>query len=216
MTTELPAAPLAGESDVIAGAGDTVNVTPLLFNPPAVTTTEPVVAPTGTGTRMFVSLQLIGVATVPLNVMVLVPCGEPNPDPVMLIVVFAGPEFGDRLLMFGAAVRVKVTPALDWPPTVTTTGPVVAPVGTGATILVLLQLVGVAAVLLNLTVLLPWLAPKFDPVIVIDVPARPESGARLLTTGTGELGTVKATPLLAIPPTVTITFPLVAVDGTLN
>lgn len=205
-----------GESEVMAGAGDTVNVTPLLFDPPAVTTTEPVVAPTGTGTRMLVSLQLIGVATVPLNLMVLVPWGEPNPDPVTLIVVFAGPEFGDKLLILGAAVRVKVTPALDWPPTVTTTGPVVAPVGTGVTILVLLQLVGAAAVPLNVTVLLPWVAPKFDPVIVIDVPTLPESGERLLTEGTGGGGTVKATPLLATPPTVTITFPLVAPAATLN
>jgi len=61
---------------------------------------------------------------------------------------------------------VKGTPLLATPPTVTTTLPVVAPTGTGATMLVADQLVGVAVVPLNLTVLAPWVAPKFVPVIV--------------------------------------------------
>jgi len=52
-------------------------------------------------------------------------------------------------------VTVKLTPLLAEPPTVTTTGPVVAPMGTGVTILVALQFVGVAVVPLNLTVLDP-------------------------------------------------------------
>ena len=56
------------------------------------------------------------------------------------------PEVGDRLVMLGAVETVKLTPLLATPPTVTTTLPVVAPVGTGATIEVALQLVGVAAV----------------------------------------------------------------------
>src|SRR5256885_11850821 len=47
-------------------------------------------------------------------------------------------------------VTVKLTPLLATPPTVTITLPVVAPVGTGATMLVALQLVGVAATPLNL------------------------------------------------------------------
>jgi len=60
------------------------------------------------------------------------------------------------LVMLGAGgVTVKLTPLLATPPTVTTTFPVVAPAGTGVTMLVALQLVGVAAVPLNLTVLVP-------------------------------------------------------------
>ena len=50
---------------------------------------------------------------------------------------------------------VKVTPLLAWLLTVTTTGPVVAPDGTEAEMLVALQLVGVAAVPLKVTVLVP-------------------------------------------------------------
>lgn len=57
--------------------------------------------------------------------------------------------------MLGADPTVKFTPLLATPPTVTTTLPVVAPVGAGATILVVLQLVGVAVLPLNLTVLVP-------------------------------------------------------------
>jgi hypothetical protein len=77
--------------------------------------------------------------------------------------------------MLGAAVvTVKFTPLLATPPTVTTTFPVVAPVGTGTTMLVGPQLVGVPAVPLNVTVLVPCVAPKFVPVIVTDVPTGPD------------------------------------------
>jgi hypothetical protein len=50
---------------------------------------------------------------------------------------------------------VKLTPLLAAPATVTTTFPVVAPVGTGTTMEVAVQFVGVAAVPLNVRVLLP-------------------------------------------------------------
>ena len=52
-------------------------------------------------------------------------------------------------------VTVKLTPLLAMPPTLTTTFPVVAPLGTFATILVALQLITVAAVWLKVTVLVP-------------------------------------------------------------
>jgi hypothetical protein len=57
--------------------------------------------------------------------------------------------------MLGAETTVKLFPLLAVPETVTTTFPVVAPVGTAATILVALQLAAVAEVPLNFTVLLP-------------------------------------------------------------
>jgi hypothetical protein len=69
------------------------------------------------------------------------------------------------------------------PPTVTTTFPVVAPLGTGTTMLVADQVVGVAVVPLNVTVLAPLVAPKFAPVIVIDVPTGPFVGATLVRLG---------------------------------
>jgi hypothetical protein len=59
------------------------------------------------------------------------------------------------LEMFGGGVTVKGRPLLAIPPTVTTTFPVVAPAGTGTSMLVALQLAGVPTVPLNVTVLVP-------------------------------------------------------------
>jgi len=73
------------------------------------------------------------------------------------------------------AVTVKAHPLLAVPNTVTTTLPVLAPVGTDTVMLVGLQaLAAAAATPLNITVLVPWVAPKLVPVMVIDVPAGPE------------------------------------------
>jgi hypothetical protein len=62
--------------------------------------------------------------------------------------------------------------------------------------LVALHVVGVPAAPLNVTVLVPWLAPKFAPAIVTEVPTTPDVGLRLLILG-GRGVTVKLTPLLA-------------------
>jgi len=103
------------------------------------------------------------------------------------------PEVGDKLVIFGKTVKLE--PLLSTPLACTTTLPVVAPVGTGTPILVALQLVGVAVVPLNFTVLVPWLVPKFAPVIVTDAPSAPDVGDRLVILGAGT--TVKFMPLLA-------------------
>jgi len=71
---------------------------------------------------------------------------------------------------------------------------------------------GAAETPLNETVLVPWLAPKFDPVIVTEVPTGPEVGDRLVIDGGGI--TVNVMPLLGSPPTVTITLPVDAPLGT--
>ena len=102
---------------------------------------------------MEVAVQLVGVAVVPLNVTVLLPWVLPKVVPAIVTEVPATPEGGDRLVMCG--VTVKLTALLATPPTVTTTLPVVAPLGTGTTMEAALQLVGVAAVPLKVTVLLP-------------------------------------------------------------
>ena len=131
---------------------------------------------------------------------------------MIVTAVPTGPELTDRLVMLGAATTVKLTPLLAWLDTVTTTLPVVAPVGTGTTMLVALQLVGVAVVVLNLIVLVPWLAPNVVPVIVTDAPTAPDVGERLVMCGV----TVKLFPLLAVPDTVTTTLPVVAALGTVT
>jgi len=207
IVTDVPTGPLVGDSVVILGA--TVNVTPLLASPPTMTTTLPVVAPAGTGTTMLVADQLVGVAAVPLNVTVLVACVAPKVVPVIVTDVATGPLVGDSVVILGATVNAM--PLLARPPTVTTTLPVVvAPAGTGTTMLVADQLVGVAVIPLNVTVLVPWVTPKVVPVIVTDVPTGPLVGDSVVILG----ATVNAMPLLARPPTVTTTLPVVAPAGT--
>jgi hypothetical protein len=187
----------------------------LLATPLTVTTTLPVVAPAGTGTTMLVADQDVGVAVVPLNVTVLVPVVEPKFAPAIVTEVPTGPFAGVRLVTAGAVpVTVNVRALLGRPPTVTTTFPVVAPAGTGTTMLVADQDVGVAVAPLKVTVLVPFVDPKFDPAIVTAVPAAPLVGERLVMLGAAALVIVNVMPLLAMPPTVTTTFPVAAPAGT--
>ena len=200
IVTDVPTGPELGETLVTLGPEVvTENDTPLLACPPTVTTTLPVVAPLGTGTTIEVALQLVGVAEVPLNFTVLVPCVEPKVVPVIVTDVPTGPDVGERLVILGATANA--TPLLARLLTVTTRLPVVAPLGTGTTIEVALQLVGVPAVPLNATVLVPWVDPKFVPVIVTDVPTGPEVGDRLVIPAV----TVKFTSLLPALPIHTFT-----------
>lgn len=144
IVTEVPAGPEAGERLLMLGP--TVNATPLLASPPTVTTTFPELAPLGTTTTMVEALQLVELAAVPLKVTVLEPCDVPKFDPAMVTEAPTGPEAGLRLEMLGGTKTVKGAPLLARPLTVTTTLPVAAPLGTGTTMLVAFQLVGVAAV----------------------------------------------------------------------
>jgi hypothetical protein len=63
------------------------------------------------------------------------------------------------------------------------TSPVVASVGTGTTMLVALQVVGVAGVPLNVTVLEPGVSPKFTPLMVTKAPGGVEIADKLVITG---------------------------------
>jgi hypothetical protein len=124
--------------------------------PITVTTTLPVAAPTGTGAIMLEALQLVGVVLTPLKVTVLVPWDAPKFAPAIVTEAPIAPADGLRLMMLGGGgVTVKLRPLLAIPATETTTFPVVAPAGTGTTMLVAPQLVGNAPVPLNETPLAP-------------------------------------------------------------
>jgi hypothetical protein len=140
---------------VVGGVLPTVKSTPLLGELFTVTTTFPVIAPLGTGAVILVALQAVGVAVVPLNLTVLVPCVAPKLDPAIVTTVAIGPHVGLTPEISGPAGSVKSRPSLGTPPTVTTTLPVVAPLGTGTVMLDVLQAVGVAVVPLKVTVLVP-------------------------------------------------------------
>ena len=179
--------PAVGVTVVMAGAAVTVNVTPVLATPPAaVTTTLPVTAPVGTATTILVGLQLLTVAVTVPNLTLPLPCAGPKFAPVMVTIEPIAPVLGARLVILGAGVTVNVTPLLTCPPTVTATGPVVAPVGTGAVMEVSLHAVGVDAIPLKAIVLLPWVARKPDPAMTTEVLIAPVLGVRLATVGAAE------------------------------
>ena len=117
---------------MITGGAVTVKVFELLAVPPTVTITGPVVAPLGTETTMLATLQLVGVAEVPLKVTVLVPWIRLKFVPVMVTVPVIAPEVGDRLVMIGAPTNHTLL--LGMPLTVTIMLPVNTPAGAGTTI----------------------------------------------------------------------------------
>lgn len=78
---------------------------------------------------------------------------------------------------------VNITGLLSAPPTVTITFPVVAAAGTVAVMLLELQEPMVAPAPLKVTVLEPWLPPKFAPAITMVEPAAPKLGDRFVITG---------------------------------
>ena len=96
------------------------------------------------------------------------------------------PLVGAIEVMLGADVTVNVGPVvLIWPPTVTATSPLAAPVGTVAVMLVALQFVmAVACVLPNLTVLPETCDDrKLVPAITTEEPNAPDVGVRPVTVG---------------------------------
>src|SRR5262249_30632537 len=108
--------------------------------------------------------------------------------------------------MLKSTLAAFVTPA-----TVTLTGPVVAELGTTATICVSDQLTTVGACQLNVIVLVPCVAPKPLPLTCTWVPTGPLEGTSPETMGLGNLKTTSA--LLPIPFTVTVTGPVETPDG---
>ena len=102
------------------------------------------------------------------------------------------------------------TAGLTRPPTVTTTLPLVAPAGIGTTMLLADHDVGAAAVPLNVTVWCPW-SSRIRAADRDDGPTGPLDGEKVVMTG-GTI-TVYGSALLARPPTVTTTLPVVAPAG---
>src|SRR5436309_3305101 len=74
------------------------------------------------------------------------------------------------------------------PESTTGIAPRATPLGTGATMLVLLQLVGVAGITPKVIVLVPCVVPKPIPAIVTDVPIGPDAGVRLVIAGATAAG----------------------------
>jgi hypothetical protein len=105
--------------------------------------------------------------------------------PVMVTELPIRPRAGLKLVIVGAVGEVTANAALVavLPPTVTVTGPGVAPLGTAVTSCMALAELTVAATPLNLTVSFAPVVLKFVPVIVTEVPTIPLVGVKLVIVG---------------------------------
>jgi len=181
-------APLFDVTELTLGTDVSVNVgPPVLDTPPAAVTTTAPFAPAGTTAVTLLVVQLVNdvAGMVPNFTALPVPCALKF-APAMTTEEPTAPVVGAIEVMLGADVTVNVGPVvLTWPPTVTATSPLGAPVGTVAVILVVLQFViVVACVPPNLTVLpVTCDARKLVPAITIEEPNAPEVGVRLVTVG---------------------------------
>lgn len=155
---------------------------PLLGIPFTVTTTAPLVAPDGTVAVIEDELQpLMVVAFVPLNETAPEPWVEPKLAPEIVTVPPTAAVVGVMPVTIGACETVNGTPLLETPSTVTTTFPMLAPLGTATSIDVSPHIVGLPATPLNVTV--PGREPKPVPEITTVVPTGPEVGERVVMPG---------------------------------
>ena len=118
----------------------------------------------------------------------------PNPEPFKVTCDPGCAAGGARLEITGLMTVKFGFAELVTPPTVTLTGPVpeVAAEGTSATICVFVQLViEVAATPLNWTELPVGDDPKFEPVIVTEVPVPPRPGDTPVTKGVVPIAVLK-------------------------
>src|SRR5204863_477411 len=119
------------------------------------------------------------VAAVPLNFTAVAPV---KPEPLIVTLVPTGPLVGEKELMLGATVTVKLVELVAVPPAVVTLiVPVVAPFGTDVVICVSEFTVNeLAEVPLNFTAVAPV---KPEPEMATLVPTGPLAGLKELITG---------------------------------
>ena len=201
-----PITPLGGERLVMRGA--TVKLVALVATPPGVVTVMgPVSALPGTVIVIWVAESTVKGALRPLSLTEVV---LPRFVPVMATLTPIAPLPGEKLLIAGVKLTVKLFAVVTVPPAVVTAmGPVVAPVGTMAVIFTDVLTVKAAAVPLNVTDDAP---AKLVPLMATLVPVVPVDGVKLVIRG----ATMKLAALVAVPPgdVVTTIVPVFAVAGT--
>ncbi len=197
VTTTLAAGPTVFVSEKLAGVATPATDAVTLYGPPAVAfavNVAEVATPLAFVVAVFTPPAKVPLAPLPGAVNVtntpltgLFPASRTVAcscvaNAVLIVALWGVPAVA--VMLAGGPVTVKSTPLLATPATVTTTFPVVAPVGTGITIVVAFQVVATpAGVPLNVTVLVPCVVPKFVPVIVIGTPTAPEVWLKVVMLG---------------------------------
>lgn len=185
IVTTVPGAPTNGVKLVMVGGPEVVVVTVKVAVDVAtvphtpVTLMVPVVAPVGTVAVMLVADPTVNVALVPLK---RTPVAPVKPVPVMVTLVPTAPLVGEKLVIVGPAVGVKVPALVAVPPAVVTfTVPAVTLAGVTAVMLVAeLTVKLAAATLLNVTAVAPV---KLVPAMATVAPPQPLVGVKLVIVG---------------------------------
>jgi hypothetical protein len=176
------------------GAPVTVKLAADVAVPPGVMTLiGPLVALDGTCEVICVSELTMYAAAVPLNATLVAPL---KPVPLIVTSVPAEPDVGVKPLTTGCGggepLTVKLVEDVPVPcGVVTLIGPLVAPDGTLAEMLVSELSANAAAVPLNVTLVAPV---KYEPVIVTASPTFPLVGEKSLTIGAGGGGAPENIP----------------------
>jgi hypothetical protein len=215
MVTVAPTAPLAGLKPEMDGGGNTVKLEGLFtVTPLVVTDMVPVDAPEGTVVVILVAVEAVTTANVPLNLTTLLAGIVLKFVPDMVTDALTAPLDGLKLVIDGVGRTVKLDPLLTVIPfKVNDIGPVVAPTGTVAVILVAVDVLTMAATPLNVTSLLAGVVLKLLPVIVTVAPTAALVGLKPEMDGVGK--TVKEDVLVTVTPLVlTEIVPVVAPPGT--
>jgi hypothetical protein len=210
MTTVCPTRPLVGENDVTVEPGVTVKSVALAAEPAVfVTVIRPVVAPAGTVAVILVEELTVKVAETLLKRTAVTPVKF---VPLMVTLVWGGPEVGVNDVMDGAEVTTKSVALVPVPtPFVTVILPVVAAFGTVAVIWVSELTVNAALTPSNLTVIVPV---KSSPEMTTVLPTGPLVGLNDAIVGE-HCVTVKFVELVPVPTAfVTEMGPVVAPTGT--
>lgn len=210
--TVAPTAPLAGLKPAIEGVGETLKLDPVVMVIPfTFMEMGPEVAPAGTLVAILDVVEVVTEANVPLNdtvgmVMKFVP--------VIVTTVPTAPLVGLKPVTVGEDNTVKLAAlVMVTPLTVIEILPVVAPAGTLAVMLLVVDAVTVADVLLNFTTLFTGVVLKFVPEIMTVALTAPLDGLNPVRVGVAN--TVKLVALTIVTPlSVTEILPVVAPAGT--
>ena len=224
IVTTVPANPLAGEKEVMVGAGpqSTMKST-LLVAPshPTKTLIGPLNAFAGTVVVILVVVLAVTTAGSPLKSTRLSAGLVLKSVPVMVTVAPITSVVGVNEVIVGVGGQltsksVELVTLLQEIVIVMGTKPL-GPVGTVVVILVLVLALTAALYPPKSTMLLEGIALKFVPVIMIVVPTTPDPGEKDVMVGTGPQVTVKLPLLMTLPPMViTLIGPVNAPEGTVQ
>src|SRR5260370_8301229 len=107
-------------------------------------------------------------------------CVDPNFVPVMIFFLMIRRPPRSTLFPYTTLFRSKLTTLLARPATVTSTLPVVAPLGTGATMRAAVHMSDLHSHLKIVSLLLLLYDPKFVPAMVTDLPTGADPGDMLV------------------------------------